>query len=86
MARTNAASVLPSRFVSADGDDHAVSTPELKERRDLGSTPSPVPISLVLIEDNRLLREGIAVMIHTRPGFKVVAASADVEEALQKVR
>ena len=44
------------------------------------------PVALVLIDDNRLLREGIAAMIHTQPGFKVLAAFADVEEALQKVR
>jgi len=43
-------------------------------------------ISLVLIDDNRLLREGIAALIHSQPGFKVLAASADVDEALQKVR
>jgi DNA-binding NarL/FixJ family response regulator len=50
----------------------------------LGTTPAT--ISLVLIDDNRLLREGIAAMIHTQPGFRVLAASADVDEALQKVR
>ena len=44
------------------------------------------PIALVLIDDNRLLREGMAAMIHTQPGFRVLVASADVEEALQKVR
>ena len=44
------------------------------------------PIALVLIDDNRLLREGIAAMIHAQPGFKVLAAFADVEEALKKVR
>lgn len=50
-------------------------------------TPSVSPtISLVLIDDNRLLREGLATMIHTQPGFTVLAASADVDEALQKVR
>jgi DNA-binding NarL/FixJ family response regulator len=43
-------------------------------------------ISLVLIDDNRLLREGIAALIHTQPGFKVLAASADVDEALAKAR
>ncbi len=46
----------------------------------------PEPIALVLIDDNRLLREGLAAMIHTQPGFKVLAASADVTEALEKVR
>ncbi|HKV74707.1 MAG TPA: response regulator transcription factor [Gemmatimonadales bacterium] len=44
------------------------------------------PISLILIDDNRLLREGLAALIHSQPGFKVLAASADVDEALQKVR
>ena len=44
------------------------------------------PISVVLIDDNRLLREGIAAMIQTQPGFTVLAASADVNEALEKVR
>jgi len=43
-------------------------------------------IALVLIEDNRLLREGIAAMIHSQPGFNVLVASADVDEALRKVR
>jgi DNA-binding NarL/FixJ family response regulator len=44
------------------------------------------PISLVLIDDNRLLRDGLVAMIHTQPGFRVLAASADVDETLQKVR
>ena len=44
------------------------------------------PISLILIDDNRLMREGIAVMIRTQPGFRVLAASADVDEALAKAR
>ena len=52
----------------------------------LATTLVPAPISLVLIDDNRLLREGIAAMIHTQPGFRVLAASADVDEALQKMR
>jgi DNA-binding NarL/FixJ family response regulator len=43
-------------------------------------------ISLVLIDDNRLLREGIAALIHSQPGFKVLVASADVDEALAKAR
>ncbi len=44
------------------------------------------PIALVLIDDNRLLREGITALIRTQPGFTVLAASADVDEALEKVR
>ena len=50
------------------------------------SPPASPPIALVLIDDNRLLREGLAAMIHTQPGYKVLAASADVDEALQQVR
>ena len=63
-------------------------TPRPKAAKPLApvSTPPTPPIALVLIDDNRLLREGLAAMIHTQPGFKVLAASADVEEALQKVR
>jgi DNA-binding NarL/FixJ family response regulator len=54
-------------------------------------TPAPVPpaqptISLVLIDDNRLLREGIVAMVQSQPGFQVLSASADAEEALRKVR
>jgi two-component system nitrate/nitrite response regulator NarL len=48
--------------------------------------PRASPISLVLIDDNRLLREGIAAMLHDQPGFRVLAASADIDEALEQVR
>ena len=44
------------------------------------------PIALVLIDDNRLLREGLTAMIHSQPRFKVLAASADADEALEQVR
>lgn len=43
-------------------------------------------IAVVLIDDNRLLREGLTTMIHSQPGFKVLASSADAEEALEHVR
>jgi DNA-binding NarL/FixJ family response regulator len=56
------------------------------DAKEPGTNVVPAPISLVLIDDNRLLREGLAAMIHTQPGFRVLAASADVDEALQKVR
>ena len=56
------------------------------KKRRVPAGPGPSSISLVLIDDNRLLREGIAALIHTQPGFKVLAAFADVEEALKKVR
>lgn len=64
------------------------SAPQRKatRKRPVPDTAGHAPISLVLIDDNRLLREGIAALIHTQPGFKVLAAFADVEEALKKVR
>lgn len=56
------------------------------KKRPAPTTAGRDSISLILIDDNRLLREGIAALIHTQPGFKVLAAFADVEEALKKVR
>ncbi len=53
---------------------------------DSGADPARAPIALVLIDDNRLLLEGISALIHSQPGFTVLAASADVAEALEKVR
>jgi DNA-binding NarL/FixJ family response regulator len=50
------------------------------------SAPGRSPISLILIDDNRLLREGLTAMIHSQPGFKVLVASADVNEALERAR
>src|ERR1043166_5025266 len=44
------------------------------------------PISIVLIEDNRMLREGLATLIREQPGFKVLAASANIIDALKKIR
>ncbi|MEO8636838.1 MAG: response regulator transcription factor [Gemmatimonadales bacterium] len=44
------------------------------------------PISLVLIEDNRLLREGIVALIRAQPDFAVVAAPARVGPALKQIR
>lgn len=51
-----------------------------------GADPARAPIALVLIDDNRLLLEGISALIRSQPGFTVLAASADVAEALEKVR
>jgi DNA-binding NarL/FixJ family response regulator len=51
-----------------------------------GAESAKAPIALVLIDDNRLLLEGLSALIHSQPGFRVLAASADVEEALDKVR
>jgi DNA-binding NarL/FixJ family response regulator len=62
--------------------------PARKSARARGAVakPEPPPVYIVLIDDNRLLREGLASLIHSQPGFKVLTASADVDEALQKAR
>ena len=50
------------------------------------AVPAQPPISLVLVDDSQVLREGLAVIISSKPGFKVVAAAADGAEVLEKVR
>jgi DNA-binding NarL/FixJ family response regulator len=62
-----------------------VATPGAEGSRARQKAVEP-PIALVLIDDNRLLREGIVAMVRSQPGFKVLAASADANEALAKVR
>ena len=43
-------------------------------------------IRLLLIEDNRLLRDGLTAMINDEPDFKVVAAFGNGEDVALKVR
>jgi DNA-binding NarL/FixJ family response regulator len=44
--------------------------------------PLPDAVSLVVIEDNRLLREGMTAMLAQEPRFSVLAATGDAERAL----
>lgn len=47
-------------------------------RSETGGEPnSGTTISLVVIEDNRLLREGLCELLQRQPGFRVLAAGAD---------
>jgi DNA-binding NarL/FixJ family response regulator len=41
---------------------------------------------MVLIDDNPSGRQGVVALIRAQPGFHVLAASAEIEEALQKVQ
>jgi len=41
---------------------------------------------MVLIDDNLVAREGLVALIRARSGIHVLASSAEIEEALQKVR
>ncbi len=45
----------------------------------------PEKIGVLIIEDNRMLREGIAAMINERPDLKVVSALTKSEKSLAKV-
>lgn len=40
-------------------------------------------IAVALVDDNRLLREGIAAMLRLRPEYRVVKASATVDDVLR---
>ena len=42
-------------------------------------------ISVVLIDDNLVAREGIVALIRSQPGLQVLAASANMEDALRQV-
>jgi hypothetical protein len=48
--------------------------------------PAKAKISLLLIEDNRLLREGIAAMLGEQPDLAVVATSPSADAVLPLVR
>lgn len=61
-------------------------SPSKKAARPPQPDPAVAPISLVLVEDNRLLRDGLKLMLHKQPGFKVIAAAADASEALAAIR
>jgi len=51
-----------------------------------GTGRACAPVSLALIDDNRLLRDGLAGLLQRQPGFKVLAAAADVDDGFEKVR
>jgi two-component system nitrate/nitrite response regulator NarL len=43
-------------------------------------------ISLILVDDNRLMCEGLAGLIREQPDFTILASSSDADEAMRKVR
>ena len=52
-----------------------------------GSRPAvPVPVRVVIVEDQGLLREGLAVLIGSSSGFEVVGRYRSMEEALPSLR
>jgi len=63
--------------------DRATSTRTATRRSEV---PATKPIKLLLIDDNRLLLEGLTAMIRAQPGFRVLAASADAAGAFAAAR
>jgi DNA-binding NarL/FixJ family response regulator len=47
--------------------------------------PATTPISLILVEDNRLLRQGLTEMVSRHAEFRILAAIGDGDSVLQKV-
>lgn len=57
----------------------------IRSRDRAGPTPAQaLPVGLLLIDDNRLRREGLAAMIRSRPEFLLLAAASDVTEAARE--
>jgi len=46
---------------------------------------APMPIKVAIVEDNREIREGLAVLINGSPGFACVATYPNAEEALDEL-
>jgi DNA-binding NarL/FixJ family response regulator len=44
--------------------------------------PTSRPISILLIDDNRLLRDGLTTLLRKQPGFRVVAAASRLDSAM----
>ena len=50
----------------------------------MGATPES-QVRIVLIEDHQLVREGLSMLIDSRPGFKVVGEAGNSAQALEAV-
>jgi len=49
-------------------------------------TTLPSPTTLILVEGNRLLREGLAAMVHHQEDLQILAALGDRDNVLQKIQ
>ena len=47
--------------------------------------PKPAPLRVVLIEDQREVREGLTVLINGTPGFRCTGSHRSMEEALARI-
>lgn len=56
------------------------------KKKPTSAAPARPRITIVLIDDNRLVREGLAELIREQTDFTVLAAWADAEEAIRKAK
>lgn len=61
-------------------------SPHAAPAREPAARQVGAPLSVVLVDDNRMLREGLAAMILARRGFALLGAAGDGEAALEQVR
>lgn len=64
-------------MLETDSSPHSLSVSDVAQ--------PPLAVSAVVIEDNRLLREGITAMLRGQEGFTVLGASGDVPQILREI-
>jgi len=47
--------------------------------------PGQTPVKIALIEDQREIREGLAILINATSGFRITGAFGSIEAALSNV-
>ena len=57
--------------------------PEAREARRSEHHPLRDPIRVLLADDHKILRDGLAVVLNTQPGIEVVGFAADGREAVE---
>jgi hypothetical protein len=66
--------------------DTACARDRSRARSSSAANVTMIPTSLILVEGNRLLREGLAAMVHHQEDLQIVAALGDRDNVLQKVQ
>ena len=56
--------------------------PETSSVPRVGNPPGRLPIRVLLADDHKIVRDGLAVVLNSQPGIEVVGAAADGEEAV----
>jgi CheY-like chemotaxis protein len=51
----------------------------------LNQTP-PAPVRVMVVDDHKVMRDGLSTMLRLEPGLRVIGEAEDGEEAVEKVR